>query len=88
MPEGAEHVWQWYWGLRGAVGGHERPLSHEHIVSWLTITGDLVTRRECDMLFSMDLAFRKGMAEEIKINTERAASRAEKPKAGKKWQTM
>ncbi|MFG1462261.1 hypothetical protein V5F77_05105 [Xanthobacter sp. DSM 24535] len=73
-PDGAEHLLAWFWDLSSArshgFNGPD-PIRLSDIVSWSTLTGEIITREEVSILRRMDAAFIGTIAEEQRAQAER-----------------
>lgn len=60
IPEGAEHVWEWFWQLnRGRTCGMAsfNPIGWQEIAAWSQLTGNRPRQWELDALSGIDTAF-------------------------------
>lgn len=69
-----EHIWSWFWQLNEArthgMNG-PNPLTYSEIASWVSLSGEIVSREEIAVIRKMDAAFIKALSEERKAQDER-----------------
>ena len=68
VPPCGSYIWEWYWPLRRSIGGQDTSLRHVDISAWVSLSGDLVTPRDCDIMMAMDAAYRSAAQEVAKEN--------------------
>jgi hypothetical protein len=69
IPDGCEHVWEWFMQVSATVGrGHDGvcdPIPPSEWLAWRTLTGEIVHPWEQEALFAMDVAFCSEMNKEL-----------------------
>lgn len=85
IPEGCEHVWDWFAQVSGTVGrvrdGVCDPIPPSEWLAWRNLTGEIVHSWEQEALFAMDIAFCDEMNKELEA--KRLAHQDEMNQRGK-----
>jgi hypothetical protein len=64
IPEGAEHIWNWFWALSKRRRSGPEHIAYQEIGEWSRLTGTLVSPDEIDMLLAMDDAWMLAIRED------------------------
>lgn len=62
VPHAAGHLWEWFWDLDDAVDG--KPLSHQEILAWRDLLGEIIEPWEVRALRRMSKV-RRAEAEKV-----------------------
>lgn len=73
VPEGAAHVWAWYWEVAAQRSERCAPIGWAELAAWQQMTGELIQPWEARAMMRMDAAYREQMAREQQREREREA---------------
>lgn len=80
IPEGGEHLWEWYWHLSGRLrrtrDGAAEPIPPSEYLAWKAATRAIVYPHEYAILTEMDAAFCDEMNVELDDSIQRATQNA------------
>lgn len=76
VPEAGHTLWDWFWDLRSAQApgfSGPAPLSHQEMLAWLQLTGNLLRREDIAVLKVMDGRYCQAVEEETEAIRAREA---------------
>ncbi|AVA22188.1 hypothetical protein QA648_09545 [Rhizobium sp. CB3171] len=76
VPEAGHALWDWFWDLRSARApgfSGPAPLSHQEMLAWLHLTGNLLRREDIAVLKAMDGRYCQAVEEETEAIRAREA---------------
>ncbi|AGB71743.1 MULTISPECIES: phage tail assembly chaperone [Rhizobium] len=76
VPEAGHPLWDWFWDLRSAQApgfSGPVPLSHQEMLAWLQLTGNLLRREDIAVLKAMDGRYCQVVVEETEAIRAREA---------------
>jgi hypothetical protein len=73
LPEGTDHLWQWFWNLSKRRRAGPEHISYGDIGEWVRLTETLIDPEEIEVLIAMDDAWMRGVREDqVRAETESA----------------
>lgn len=71
IPEGAEHLWAWFWKLSKRRRQGPEHIAYADIGDWSRLTGVILSPADIDAIEAMDDAWMRGVREDqVKAETE------------------